>query len=242
MSSIRNWFTPARWAALVFSVVALALATGPGIASALGRGQALQYSPETAVLTATLIAIIWYTAYTYESLGEWKDQLSTQASFEAAKALRVASEQFSRDLRDFQSPVFRQREDPTAGGLADPESRLTTRITELYEKRSNRLRDSVEELEVAVVEAAAVWGEEELLTQSFRHLEDQLQRLQANLNYHLHSLGTPEFRADVPEQDDAWLHATSALWGEEQRPDSAGQQIREELEVLRDAADERLSL
>jgi hypothetical protein len=45
----------------------LLLAVGTGLASII-TGAHPRYSPEVAVLTVTLIAIIWYTAFTYETL------------------------------------------------------------------------------------------------------------------------------------------------------------------------------
>lgn len=54
--------------ALIFSLTALIFAILPGILFYIRTGKIADYSPEIAILTATLIAIIWYTAYTYDNL------------------------------------------------------------------------------------------------------------------------------------------------------------------------------
>lgn len=54
--------------ALIFSFVAILLTISPGIYSLFITGKLASYSPEISVLTATLIAIIWYTAYTFDNL------------------------------------------------------------------------------------------------------------------------------------------------------------------------------
>lgn len=48
------------------TVGAIAAATGAGVLPWL-RGQPVEYNPELAVLTLTLVAIIWYTYFTYGS-------------------------------------------------------------------------------------------------------------------------------------------------------------------------------
>lgn len=56
-----------RWIPCLFTAVALLLVLWPGI-DALVSGGKSDYDPTAAVLTATLIAIIWYTYYTFEIL------------------------------------------------------------------------------------------------------------------------------------------------------------------------------
>lgn len=63
----RKTTIPRRWA-LLFSVVAVLLAIGPGVEAVLRDNPVPPYSPEIGVLTATLIAIIWYATFTFESL------------------------------------------------------------------------------------------------------------------------------------------------------------------------------
>lgn len=64
--------------AWLFTAVAFALAAWPGI-EALSAGRAVSYDAGLAVLTATLITIIWYTHFTYEAV---------EASRESAEATR----------------------------------------------------------------------------------------------------------------------------------------------------------
>lgn len=52
------------WSSTLLSIV---LAIAPGIMSLVGSGGA-RYDAPLAVLTATLVAIIWYTQYTFEAL------------------------------------------------------------------------------------------------------------------------------------------------------------------------------
>lgn len=78
--------SPARRLASAASIVAAVAATGPGIVDPAGS----TYAPDVAVLTLTLIAIIWYTCFTYES-----NELASEAY---RYARRAADEAFRRDL------------------------------------------------------------------------------------------------------------------------------------------------
>ena len=62
-----------RILAFISTLVSAFLALLTGIVG-LPNGQGAPYSPEVAVLTATLVAIIWYTAFTYEALEESRER------------------------------------------------------------------------------------------------------------------------------------------------------------------------
>lgn len=59
-----------RWP-WIWTAVAWGLAAAPGVPSLL-RWELPSYNAELAVLTATLTGVIWYAAYTYESVRETK--------------------------------------------------------------------------------------------------------------------------------------------------------------------------
>lgn len=61
------------WIAGAATAVSLGLAITPGVIGRL-RGAEVSYDASIAVLTATLISIIWYTAFTYESVVHQKSR------------------------------------------------------------------------------------------------------------------------------------------------------------------------
>lgn len=58
---------PERLVAWAASVASIALAVAPGL-FAWSTGSKPRYDPTLAVLTATVIALVWYTCFTYESV------------------------------------------------------------------------------------------------------------------------------------------------------------------------------
>ena len=87
-----SWWSKPRQYALWSSAIALLLALGTGIL-ALVTGETAPYSPEVAVLTATLVAVVWYTAFTNETLqyGRERDQRELRRA-SASLATAVLSE------------------------------------------------------------------------------------------------------------------------------------------------------
>ncbi len=85
---------PVRFAALAFSVIAFALAIAP---SFLGE---TRYDASLAVLTATLIALVWYSAFTYRLAQTALAQLrvSERALRLTEEQLRVAGESLKLSL------------------------------------------------------------------------------------------------------------------------------------------------
>lgn len=85
--------TSSRRLAWLFTVVAVLLAVGPGI-SAIFAGHVASYDAGLAVLTATLIAIVWYTHFTYQAVEA--SRYSAQATRESAEAMRASAEATQR--------------------------------------------------------------------------------------------------------------------------------------------------
>ncbi len=54
--------------AFASSIIAILLATAPGLFSLIKFGKIAPYQSDIAMLLATLLAVIWYTAYTYDIL------------------------------------------------------------------------------------------------------------------------------------------------------------------------------
>lgn len=85
------------------SVTAVLMAVWPGIRELLGGPEAA-FSPTTAILTATLLAAIWYTCFTYESLEHarsYQEQERKRARASLATALLAELQWLSFRLRNY---------------------------------------------------------------------------------------------------------------------------------------------
>jgi len=80
--------------ALIASFVSVILAIVPGIIDLLKTGSFGRYNPNLAVLTITLLAIIWYTAFTSQSILMEKNRGKAKSTSLATAILGELSVQF----------------------------------------------------------------------------------------------------------------------------------------------------
>ncbi len=76
---MKNISTETKIICSVSTILSLLFSTGSGI-YALLKNQSITYEPELAILTITLVAIIWYTGYTYETIQYLKKKDSADTS------------------------------------------------------------------------------------------------------------------------------------------------------------------
>lgn len=89
---MRRWFTSPRSWTLAFSVVAVGLALGHA-------GPGSRYDANLAVLTATLVAILWYTCFTYEAVEDAR-ALSYRAERASVSTLTILVQQVLDQLEE----------------------------------------------------------------------------------------------------------------------------------------------